>query len=97
MSQFFLSLFISSTGLVLSPVFLMSHLPLLAMGAVAVVVTKTVLVRHSWGRGQYSGWCEEGGGGIAAKTALGGLAVGLWSGRVGRAGSSDCGPAEQGL
>lgn len=46
-SQFFLSLFVSSTGLVLSPVFLMSHLPVLAMGAVAVILTKSILVRYS--------------------------------------------------
>ena len=44
-AQFFLSLFVSSTGLVLSPVFLMGHLPLLATGAMVVIVSKTVLVR----------------------------------------------------
>lgn len=44
-AQFFLALFVSSTGLVLSPVFLFNHLPLLACGAMAVIVAKTLLVR----------------------------------------------------
>lgn len=45
LTQFFLALFISSTGLVLSPTFLLHHLPLLAAGATLVVISKTVLVR----------------------------------------------------
>ncbi|EFN57909.1 hypothetical protein CHLNCDRAFT_7714, partial [Chlorella variabilis] len=43
-TQFFLTLFISSTGLVLSPVFLLDHLPILAAGALAVIIAKTVLI-----------------------------------------------------
>ncbi|KAI3427997.1 hypothetical protein D9Q98_006384 [Chlorella vulgaris] len=42
--QFFVTLFISSTGLVLSPVFLMHHLPILAAGALTVMISKTVLI-----------------------------------------------------
>ena len=44
-SRLFLALFISSTGLVLSPRFLAHHLPLLAAGVVVVVVAKAGLVR----------------------------------------------------
>ncbi|KAL4429184.1 hypothetical protein ABPG77_010163 [Micractinium sp. CCAP 211/92] len=44
LTQFFLALFISSTGLVLSPTFLLHHLPLLAAGATLVVISKTVLI-----------------------------------------------------
>ncbi|PSC72593.1 K(+) efflux antiporter 4-like isoform A [Micractinium conductrix] len=43
-TQFFLALFISSTGLVLSPTFLVHHLPLLAAGASVVILSKTVLI-----------------------------------------------------
>jgi hypothetical protein len=44
LTQFFLTLFISSTGLVLSPVFLLDHLPILAVGAAVVIASKTLLV-----------------------------------------------------
>ncbi|KAL4443410.1 hypothetical protein ABPG75_011147 [Micractinium tetrahymenae] len=43
-TQFFLALFISSTGLVLSPMFLLHHLPLLAVGATLVIISKTILI-----------------------------------------------------
>ena len=42
--HFFLSLFISSTGLVMSPTFLMQHLRVLAGGLVLTIVAKTLLV-----------------------------------------------------
>ena len=42
--HFFLSLFISSTGLVMSPTFLMQHLRVLAGGVVLTIVAKTLLV-----------------------------------------------------
>lgn len=41
---FFLSLFIASTGLVMSPRFLAAHLPVLAAGVFLVVLGKTVLI-----------------------------------------------------
>lgn len=44
---FFISLFIASTGLIMSPKFLLQHLPILAAGVFLVVVGKTVLVRLS--------------------------------------------------
>lgn len=43
-TQFFLALFISSTGMVLSPVFLIDHLLVLAAGALVIIVSKTVLI-----------------------------------------------------
>ncbi len=45
--HFFMSLFISSTGLIMSPRFLLQHLPVLAGGVLLTVVSKTVLVRVS--------------------------------------------------
>lgn len=42
--SFFISLFISSTGLIMSPVFLMQHLPVLMLGVLVVILAKTVLV-----------------------------------------------------
>ena len=42
---FFISLFIASTGLVMSPVFLAQHLPILTAGVILVVLAKTVVVR----------------------------------------------------
>lgn len=42
--HFFMSLFISSTGLIMSPRFLLQHLPVLAGGVLLTVVSKTVLV-----------------------------------------------------
>lgn len=44
--HFFLSLFISSTGLVMSPTFLMQHLRILAGGVVLTIVAKTLLVQQ---------------------------------------------------
>ena len=41
---FFLSLFICSTGLVMSPVFLMQHLRILAGGVVLTIASKTLVV-----------------------------------------------------
>ncbi len=41
---FFMSLFIASTGLVMSPRFLAAHLPVLAAGVFLVVLGKGVLV-----------------------------------------------------
>lgn len=48
LKQFFLSLFICSTGLIMSPTFLAQHLRVLAGGLVVTVLSKTVLVsrRH---------------------------------------------------
>ena len=43
--SFFISLFIASTGLVMSPVFLAMHLPILTAGLILVVISKTVVVR----------------------------------------------------
>lgn len=43
--HFFLSLFISSTGLVMSPTFLMQHLRILTGGVVLIIAAKTLLVR----------------------------------------------------
>ncbi|KAK9821251.1 hypothetical protein WJX74_001923 [Apatococcus lobatus] len=42
--HFFMSLFISSTGLIMSPRFLLQHLPVLAGGVLLTVVSKTVLI-----------------------------------------------------
>ena len=46
---FFISLFIASTGLVMSPVFLAQHLPILTAGVILVVLSKTVVVRSATG------------------------------------------------
>ena len=43
-SQFFVALFVCSTGLVMSPTFLAQHLRVLAGGLVVTVLAKTVLV-----------------------------------------------------
>lgn len=43
--HFFMSLFISTTGLVMSPRFLLQHLPVLAGGVLVCVICKTCLVR----------------------------------------------------
>ena len=43
-AQFFVALFICSTGLVMSPTFLAQHLRVLAGGLVVTVLAKTVLV-----------------------------------------------------
>ena len=45
--HFFLTLFISSMGLVMSPVFLLQHLPVLAGGVLMCVICKSILVRPS--------------------------------------------------
>ena len=42
---FFISLFIASTGLVMSPQFLMQHLRVLAGGVALTILAKTTLVR----------------------------------------------------
>lgn len=42
---FFMSLFIASTGLVMSPRFLAAHLPVLAAGMFLVILGKSLLVR----------------------------------------------------
>ena len=42
---FFIALFIASTGLVMSPVFLAQHLPILTAGLILVVLGKTAVVR----------------------------------------------------
>lgn len=42
--HFFMTLFISTTGLVMSPTFLLQHLPVLAGGVLACVICKTILV-----------------------------------------------------
>lgn len=42
--HFFLSLFISSTGLVMSPTFLMQHLRILTGGVVLIIAAKTLLI-----------------------------------------------------
>jgi Kef-type K+ transport system membrane component KefB len=47
LKQFFLSLFISSTGLIMSPMFLAQHLRVLAGGLIVTVFAKTVLVRQA--------------------------------------------------
>ncbi|CAL8461875.1 g1406 [Coccomyxa elongata] len=44
LKQFFLSLFICSTGLIMSPTFLAQHLRVLAGGLVVTVLAKTVLI-----------------------------------------------------
>jgi Kef-type K+ transport system membrane component KefB len=44
MAQFFLALFISSTGLILAPRFLLHHLPVLAAGVMVVIAVKTVVI-----------------------------------------------------
>lgn len=44
MAQFFLALFISSTGLILPPRFLLHHLPVLAAGVMVVIALKTVVI-----------------------------------------------------
>jgi Kef-type K+ transport system membrane component KefB len=49
-AHFFLALFISSTGLVISPTFLLHHLPVLASGVVVLIVVKTLLVSRKGGR-----------------------------------------------
>lgn len=46
LKQFFLSLFICSTGLIMSPTFLAQHLRVLAGGLVITVLAKTILVRE---------------------------------------------------
>ncbi len=43
--HFFLTLFISSTGLIMSPKFLWQHLPVLTGGVLLCIICKTVLVR----------------------------------------------------
>ena len=48
--SFFISLFIASTGLVMSPVFLALHLPILTAGLILVVISKTVVVRAAVSR-----------------------------------------------
>ena len=42
---FFIALFIASTGLVMSPVFLAQHLPILTAGLILVVLGKTAVAR----------------------------------------------------
>lgn len=42
---FFMSLFIASTGLIMSPRFLAAHLPVLAAGMFLVILGKSILVR----------------------------------------------------
>ena len=42
--HFFLSLFVSSTGLVMSPSFLLHHLPVLTGGVILTIASKTILV-----------------------------------------------------
>ncbi len=42
--HFFMSLFISTTGLVMSPRFLLQHLPVLAGGVLVCIICKTTLV-----------------------------------------------------
>ena len=42
--HFFMSLFISTTGLVMSPRFLLQHLPVLAGGVLVCIICKTCLV-----------------------------------------------------
>ena len=44
---FFMSLFIASTGLIMSPRFLAAHLPVLAAGMFLVVLGKSILVRFA--------------------------------------------------
>ena len=96
MAQFFLALFISSTGLVLSPVFLMHHLPVLAAGALLVIVGKTLLVGGwvgGWVGGRVGGaplpTCHavaaEGGAGGRGRHVLVGRAGGLGDGSEARA------------
>jgi predicted Kef-type K+ transport protein len=45
---FFMSLFIASTGLIMSPRFLAAHLPVLAAGMFLVVLGKSILVRFAF-------------------------------------------------
>jgi hypothetical protein len=45
--HFFMSLFISTTGLVMSPRFLLQHLPVLAGGVLVCIICKTCLVNFS--------------------------------------------------
>ena len=45
LKQFFLSLFVSSIGLVISPTFLAQHLRVLAGGLVLTIACKTILAR----------------------------------------------------
>jgi len=45
LKQFFLSLFVSSIGLVISPTFLAQHLRVLAGGLLLTIACKTVLAR----------------------------------------------------
>ena len=44
LKAFFLSLFVCSTGLVMSPVFLLQHMRILAGGVLLTVASKTLLV-----------------------------------------------------
>jgi len=46
LKQFFLSLFVSSIGLVISPTFLAQHLRVLAGGLVLTIACKTILARR---------------------------------------------------
>ena len=46
--HFFMSLFISTTGLVMSPRFLLQHLPVLAGGVLVCIICKTCLVSCCW-------------------------------------------------
>ena len=45
LKAFFLSLFVCSTGLVMSPVFLLQHMRILAGGVLLTVASKTLVVR----------------------------------------------------
>jgi len=45
LKQFFLSLFVSSIGLVISPTFLAQHLRVLAGGLLLTIACKTILAR----------------------------------------------------
>lgn len=45
-THFFVALFIASIGLILSPIFLLNHLTVLAAGVSVVVIAKTALVRR---------------------------------------------------
>ena len=49
LKQFFLSLFVSSIGLVISPTFLAQHLRVLAGGLVLTIACKTILARRMAG------------------------------------------------
>ena len=59
LKQFFLSLFICSTGLIMSPKFLAQHLRVLAGGLVVTVLSKTVLVRLALLLPALCSWCTE--------------------------------------